>query len=91
LLPYVIITACSAANPLACVESVGDLGGGDSTGNNVFLASIVSHEKDTLRHNEIMANFKSKIAVKGWKMRGETPKDGNCFFWSEATARLTVS
>ncbi len=48
---------------------------------NGQLASFVSHAEEVLRHDEIMADFQAKIAVKGWKIRGQTPSDGNCFFF----------
>ena len=34
------------------------------------------------QHERSLFDFASCIAWQGWKIRGETPADGNCCFWA---------
>ncbi|WAR07956.1 hypothetical protein MAR_017914 [Mya arenaria] len=38
--------------------------------------------RHTEQNNDELQLFETSIARKGWRIRGTTPSDGNCFFWA---------
>ena len=49
---------------------------------HVHEASIASHIDHVQRVSKYMSRFESQIAERGYKLRGNVPSDGNCFFWA---------
>lgn len=43
--------------------------------------NVVPNNDCPAYQNEEFHHFEDKIGSKGWKIRGQTPGDGNCFFW----------
>ena len=51
------------------------------------LQAAIADSKNTYTSTEqsktkTIHEFEEKIRTKGFKIRGETPEDGNCFFWA---------
>lgn len=58
------------------------LGGGDRELTEALRHSMVSYQEHLNDVSIEMQTFQSCIATKGWQIEGNTPEDGNCFFWA---------
>ena len=50
--------------------------------NSVMMESVRENKDHRERVEEEIRLFSEGIKTKGWTIRGETPKDGNCLFWA---------
>ena len=50
--------------------------------SNAQKASIQTYNQEELNVGLTLSNFDTTLASKGWKVKGHTPSDGNCFFWA---------
>ena len=49
---------------------------------HVNVVSMASHSEHVKQVAESMNRFEHQIAERGYKLRGNIPNDGNCFFWA---------
>ena len=44
--------------------------------------SIDSHDRHNVKYALALSDFEYSVSQHGYKVRGITPDDGNCFFWA---------
>ena len=57
-------------------------GGGVVNVGCALAQSILSENKHRLAVGTALSVLDDKLSTVGWKVRGHTPDDGNCFFWA---------
>lgn len=56
--------------------------GDGALSSEVLAVSLESFDQHQRLCKESLDTFGQKVAAKGWRIKGDTPSDGNCCFWA---------